>query len=194
MCRLGVSLMLTLLIGVAGSPARATGQPAADPDERITSRVETTAAGELILVETVEIRASLAAVWEAFTTPAGYASWAAPVVEIDLRVGGTIRTHYDPSAQIGDADTIVLRVVSYVPERLLTLQADISQNWPAIISEQAAQLYNVILFEPVTDDHTRVVSYGLGYRDSDDMRDMMNFFITANAQLYAKLVATLEAN
>ena len=189
-----IPLVLAVVIGVAGLSQAAAGQRATDADARIGSRVETTDAGELMLVETVNIRAPASRVWDAYTTSSGYASWAAPLAEVDLRVGGSIRSHYDPNGRIGDPQTITLRIVNYVPQRMLTLQADISSNWPEILTEQAAQLYNVILFEPVSEDRTRLVSYGLGYRDSEEMRELMNFFITANAQLYERLVAMLEGD
>ena len=187
-------LVLAVVIGVACLSQVATRQRATDADERIDIRVETTDAGELILVETVNIRAPVRRVRDAYTTSSGYTSWAAPRAEVDLRVGGSIRAHYDPNGRIGDAQTITIRVVNYVPQRMLTLQANISSNWPEILTEQAAQLYNVILFEPVSEDRTRLVSYGLGYRDSEEMRELMNFFMTANTQLYERLIAMLEGD
>lgn len=186
------SVTLTTLGGLASSPPAAAGQPATEPHARISSRVETTPAGELTLVETVDIEAPVSAVWEAYTTSKGFSSWAAPVAVVDLRAGGTIRTHYDPNARIGDPQTNTLRVVNYVPRRMLTLKADIAENWPAVLAAQAEHLYNVILFEAVADDRTRLVSYGLGYLDNPEMRELMTFFITANAQLYEQLIAALE--
>jgi len=195
-------LVIGLLLALIASASMFGSQPAAvgvAPDEtpsrkksRISSRVEKTKAGELILVETVIVAAPVDKVWDAYTTSAGFASWAAPVAEVDLRIGGSIRTNYDPKAKIGDPNTNTLRIVSYVPRKLLTLQADVSQNWPDVLKKQAADLYNVILFEEVAPAKTRLISYGLGYRDNKEMRDMMGFFIKANKTLYAKLIAVLE--
>lgn len=151
-----------------------------DKDRRIHIELQETAAGELILVETVLVAAPVGKVWDAYTTASGYAAWAAPVVQVDLRLGGTIRTHYNPKAKIGDPHTNTLRIINYVPRKLLTLQADISENWPEVLKSQASHLYNVILFEELANNRTRIVSYGLGYRDSKEMRDLMNFFIHAN--------------
>lgn len=165
---------------------------ASEAAPKVTSRVEETAAGELVLVQTVTIDAPVAEVWAAHTTAEGYAKWAAPVVAVDLRAGGRIRTHYDAEAKIGDPGTIELRVVNYVPERLLTLQADTSDNWPEILKEDAAHLYNVILFEPLGPARTRVVSYGTGYTKSAEMRRLLDFFAPANEGLYQDLIAQLE--
>ncbi len=75
---------------------------------------------------------------------------------------------------------------------MLTLQADISENWPEVLKEQAEHLYVVILFEPMTANKTRIVSYGVGYQDNKEMRGMLNFFVPANQGLYKKLKKVLE--
>ena len=172
--------------------AQAANAVSGETKSTISSKIQETKAGELILVETVIIAAPVDKVWAAYTPSAGYTSWAAPVAEIDLRVGGTIRTHYDPTAKIGDPKTITIRIVNYVPKKMLTLQADISENWPDILKEQAEHLYNVILFEELTGNKTRIVSYGLGYQDNKKMRDLMNFFVAANKGLYTKLLEAVE--
>jgi len=163
-----------------------------DKENRIHSELQKTAAGELILVENVLVAAPVSKVWDAYTTASGYATWAAPVVQVDLRLGGTIRTHYNPKAKIGDPKTNTLRIINYVPRKLLTLQADISENWPEVLKSQASHLYNVILFEELAENKTRIVSYGLGYQNNKEMRDLMKFFIHANRTLYTKLIAELE--
>ena len=61
-----------------------------DTKQEISSKIQKTKAGELILVETVIIPAPVGKVWAAYTTSAGYTSWAAAVAKVDLRVGGTI--------------------------------------------------------------------------------------------------------
>ena len=50
----------------------------------------------------------------------------------------------------------------------------------------------MVLFEEVAPNKTRLISYGLGYRDNKEMRDLMNFFIKANKTLYTRLIAALE--
>ena len=165
-----------------------------DPESSaITSRVETTDAGERILIHEVLINASVEDVWRAHTTDAGWALWSSPLVEIDLRVGGTIRTHYDEDAKLGDPGTNTLHIVNYVPRRVLTLKADISQNWPEVLKQDGDRLTNVILFEELDDNRTRLISYGIGYRDTPEYDNLMKFFISANEQLYGKLLTLLES-
>ena len=58
--------------------------------------------GPIVHEGTVE--ASLDQVWTAFTTSEGLRSWLAPHAEIDLRVGGLMRTNYSAQGQLGDAE------------------------------------------------------------------------------------------
>ena len=42
--------------------------------------------------------------------------------EIDLKVGGRMRTHYDPKGTIGDPNTIENTILAFEPNRLLVIQ------------------------------------------------------------------------
>ena len=100
-----------------------SGNGAGDPSEiPIQSRIIKTESEDLILVQEVVVEASVQRLWAAYTTEEGWRAWAAPAVEIDLRAGGTIRTHYGPEASVGDPGTNTLHILNYVPERVLTLQ------------------------------------------------------------------------
>ena len=183
---------LTLLFVLAVGSKPATAQPPA-ADTRIDSSIEHTASGQRILLHRFEVAAPVERVWKAYTTAEGWRSWAAPLAEVDLRVGGSILTHYDPAATIGDPGTNRLEIVNFVPERLLTLQADLSENWPEVLKEDAEGLYNVILFESRGEGTTAVESYGLGYRDRPEYDDLLGFFRSANERLLEGLVQILEA-
>jgi len=99
--------------------------------------------------------------WDRLISPA----WAAPLAEVDLRAGGTIWTHDGPEAKIGDPGTNILHIVNYVPERVLTLQAELSDRWPDVMKADAGNLMNVIVFDVVSDAEKHIRSYGVGYRD-----------------------------
>lgn len=161
-------------------------------EERITYRIDRTEDGGVVVTETVVVEASVGEVWKAYTTADGYTEWAAPSASIDLRAGGEIRTSYDTENGLDGAHVNVLRIINFVPERLLTLQADVSPNWPDVLKKDADNLYNVVLFESLDDGRTKITSYGLGYTDSPELRELMAFFERANHGLYAKLIASLE--
>jgi hypothetical protein len=42
--------------------------------------------------------------------------------EVELKVGGRMRTHYDSKGRIGDPKTIENTIISYDPERMLSMR------------------------------------------------------------------------
>ena len=182
--RIEALVILALVAALAGTSL-------AD-DGAVRSEVQKTDSGELVLVQELVIAAPVARVWEAYVTSEGWMAWAVPLAEVDLRAGGTIRTHYGTDAEIGDPGTITLHVVNYVPERVLTLQAEVSDRWPDVMKEDAENLMNVILFEPLGESETRIRSYGVGYSDRPAYNELMEFFIPANEGLLLKLKQHLE--
>jgi uncharacterized protein YndB with AHSA1/START domain len=181
------TLAIAIGIGLASGPGLAQ---VANP--QIESYVVKTDAHELILVQEVVVEAPIGEVWGAYTTSAGWMAWASPQAEVDLRAGGTIRTHYGPDAEIGDPGTNTLHIVNYVPERVLTLRAEISDRWPEVMKADEGKLMNVIVFDALGDAVTRIRSYGVGYRDLPAYDDLMEFFIPANEGLFQKLKEHLE--
>ena len=155
-----------------------------------TSQVVSTDANELILIQEVSFEASIEEVWRAYTTAEGWTAWASPKAEIDLRVGGTIRTAYQ--GEIGGENTNTLHIVNYVPERLLTLRAELSSSWPEVMQEDAERLSNVILFDETEDGVTRIQSFGIGYTNAPQYDQLMGFFIKANEGLFQNLRGYLE--
>ncbi len=163
-----------------------------EASKRISSNMIKTDAGERVVIQEVLLNARIEKVWDAYTTDDGWSAWASPAVKINLRAGGTIQTHYTPNAKIGDAGTNTLHIVNYVPQKVLTLRAELSERWPDIMKQDADNLMNVIVFEAISDNRTRILSYGVGYRDDPAYDKLMEFFIPANEGLYAKLIDYVE--
>ncbi|NNC47742.1 MAG: hypothetical protein HKO13_04830 [Sphingomonas sp.] len=150
---------------------------------------------QVFLQQTIVLDTDLASAWSLYTTSDGASRWMAPRIEVDLRAGGSMRSHYDPSATIGDPGTVEVRIVNYVPRRLLTLQADLSAveaDWltPEVRAAQD-QLYNVIEFEALGPDRTRITSWGIGYRDALGWEKMIAFFTRANEWTLGQLAAAV---
>ena len=182
-------------IGVIGivtpllpSQSKPTPQPPA-----IHSHIVKAKTGERTLVQELRVDASIDAVWRAYSTGKGWMAWASPVAKVDLRAGGTIQTHYTLGAKIGAPGTNTLHIVNYVPKRLLTLRADLRENWPALMKKDAGNLMNVIVFQQVSKTQTLVISYGCGYGTSPEYEKLLKFFIGANEGLLRKLKTHLES-
>lgn len=180
-------LVLFSVVGCEVERSQGDQIPTAAP---ATSVVSKTNANELILKQEVSFAASIEDVWRAYTTAEGWTAWASPKAEIDLRVGGTIRTAYE--GEIGGSNTNTLHIVNYVPNKLLTLRADVSSNWPEIMQEDSEKLSNVVLFDEIADGVTRIQSFGIGYTDAPEYDQLMSFFIKANESLYQNLRDYLE--
>jgi uncharacterized protein YndB with AHSA1/START domain len=163
-------------------------QEATDTAIDVLSEVIEAETGERYLRQELIVSASLADVWAAFTTEEGLQTWAAPVVEVDLRMGGSFKSNYDPEAEIGDPGTISVTFVNYVPLKLLTLQAELGDPFPEEIRQAQQRLYNILEFEEVDPERTRIVSWGVGYGKGGSWDEFMSFFIEGNEWSFSMLL------
>jgi len=121
------------------------------------------------------VNAPVAEVWRLFTTSEGYKSSGVDQAEVDLRVGGLIRTHYDPKGSLGDPQTMVNEILAYEPQRMLALRI---KQPPASFPyrDAVAGTWTIIYFTPSGQDMTHVRIVGLGYRDDAQSQAMRQFF------------------
>jgi uncharacterized protein YndB with AHSA1/START domain len=146
-------------------------QPQFNPSEQITEGV---------------VAAPVDAVWAAFTTKEGQESWNVAHAEIDLKIGGKMRTHYDAAGRIGDPNTIENTILSFEPRRLLVLQV---QNPPEKFPFKTAikKMWTVIYFEEAGLSLTRLRVVGTGYGDDEESQKLRSFFEKGNAYTLKKL-------
>ena len=153
----------------------------------VATLVPAAMAGDRILRTEAVVRAPVADVWKAFTTKQGIQSWMVPVAEIDLRLGGTLKTNYNPQARIGDPGTIVHRILSYEPERMLATQFTAPEGAPAA-AKLAQQTWVVYRFEPISAQQTRVTTSMMGWGEGPDWDESYKFFEKGNAWEMDQLV------
>lgn len=165
---------------------------AQEQSKRVKSTIDSTYQNELVLIQEFTVNAPIHAVWEAYTSKEGWENWSVPLAAIDFRIGGTIKTNYEPNGQIGDSTTIVTHIINYVPFRLLTLQAEITDNFPEFMKSEAKNFYNVIYFDEVEPERTHVKSFGIGYRNTPKYLELLKFFIPANEKTLMNLILYLE--
>ena len=135
--------------------------------DRITSTIDSSHSDNIILKQSFEIDVPLDSVWTAYTTEKGWESWATAIADIDFKINGVIKTNYNKDGKIGDDGTITLHIVNYIPKRMLTLQAELTSNFPEFMKEDEKDLFNMILFEEINPTKTKVVSYGIGYKRNE---------------------------
>ena len=126
------------------------------------------------------VNAPVQAVWQAWTTTAGLKSWLAPHADIDLRLGGLMRAHYDPKGTLGDPGTIENRVLAYEPERMLAIQvARAPENFP--FKAEVGSMWTVLHFQPTAEGGTQLRIVGLGFGADEAAQRMKEFFRRGNA-------------
>jgi uncharacterized protein YndB with AHSA1/START domain len=131
------------------------------------------------LVQERIISAPVDQVWTAFTTKQALESWMVAHAEIDLRVGGLMRTHYDPEGTLGDPQTIENTILSFHPQRMISIKATkppASFQWKDAIEK----MWSVIYLEPVGPGRTRVTCCGFGYDQSEASQEMRKHFDAGN--------------
>ena len=161
-------------------------------EQRVVSIIDSTNNRELVLIQEFTVNSPIDSVWNAYTTKKGWENWAVPLAEIDLKVGGFIKTNYNKAGKIGDSTTIVTYIINYVPKKLITLQAEITDNFPEFMKKEAKDFYNVIYFDETVKGKTSVKSYGIGYKNNPKYLSLMEYFIPANEKLLNNLILYLE--
>jgi uncharacterized protein YndB with AHSA1/START domain len=132
------------------------------------------------------VAAPLDDVWTAFTTKEGQESWMVAHSEIDLKISGKMRTHYDPKGSIGDAKTIENTIICYDPKRMLSLKVSKAPDgFP--FPNAVKNMWTVIYFEANSPMTTRVRIVGLGFGDDEESKKMRAFFDRGNAITLKKL-------
>jgi uncharacterized protein YndB with AHSA1/START domain len=138
------------------------------------------------LVTEAIINAPVSEVWRLFTTGEGMESWMVAHAEIELKVGGLMRTQYDPKGALGDANTIVNEVLSFEPERMLSIRVQQAPaNFP--LPEAVRSMWTVIYFQPLEPGMTNVRVVGLGFGEDADAHKLREYFRKGNAQTLEQL-------
>jgi uncharacterized protein YndB with AHSA1/START domain len=115
-------LLVASSIALAQSPVKVVKQPA--PDKA--------------LIFEVTIPASRAAVWQAFATSDGLSTWLTPGAVVDLRIGGEWTAHF-PGGSTGGGT-----ILSFVPEREMTMSAMAPEQFPTVRVERTTARFEFV--------------------------------------------------
>jgi uncharacterized protein YndB with AHSA1/START domain len=138
------------------------------------------AADEVSFVNEGVVPAPVDEVWKVFATSEGYKVMGPALAEVDLRVGGTIRSRYRTDGVLGDAETIENSIIDY---RAPVMMATRIQKTPASFpfKESWKSTWTVVTLTPTDDGtHLRVTSYGYG--TDEESLAMRRFFEAGNQQ------------
>jgi len=120
------------------------------------------AAAEDPVVNEAVIDGSADEIWRLITTKRGMESWMVPHADVDLRVGGFVRTNHAPDGKIGDPRTVTNRILALQPKQKLSFQiAELPEGIPMIASLLGT--WYEIQLKPLTRSQTRVRCVGRGF-------------------------------
>jgi len=164
---------------------------AAGQEVRNTSYI--TKSGERVLrIETV-VPVSTEEVWKAWTIPQELSQWIAPVVTIDLKIGGAISTNYDQKADIGAAGTIRLPIINYIEKQLITLKVNLNEKFPRSTRDEDHNLQEIVQIVDLGDGKTKVASSMVGWGAGKDWEQTYDFFARGNTWTYRQLAKYLSS-
>lgn len=138
------------------------------------------AADEASFVNEGVIPAPIDAVWNVFATSEGYKTLGPALAEVDLRVGGVIRSRYRADGVLGDAETIENVIVDYRAPVMMAIRI---QKPPASFPFKEAwkSTWTVLTLTP-TDDGTHLRAASYGYGTDEESLAMRKFFEAGNQQ------------
>jgi uncharacterized protein YndB with AHSA1/START domain len=150
------------------------------------------AADEVSFVSEGVVPASIDDVWNVFATSEGYKALGPALAEVDLRVGGTIRSRYRADGVLGDAETIENVILAYEPPTMMALRIE---RPPASFPFKEAWRapWTVITLTAVDAGHTHVRVASLGYGSDEESVAMRRFFEVGNHQTIETLRAHFSA-
>lgn len=118
------------------------------------------AAERMIVVER-EIDAPASRVWRVFTTPEGWEECVGVPLKVELRPGGPYEVWFAPDAPEGSRGSDGCKVLSYLPERMLSFSWNTPPNFPTLRAMGPLNIV-VIEFEARGEDrtHVRITHHG----------------------------------
>lgn len=161
-------------------------------ENNASSKLDTLQSGELMLKQEIVVNAPVERLWQAYTTEKDWKEWVTPIVEMDFKINGTIKSHYDPKAKIGDKGTIVIHILNYIPNKQITMQAEVAENFPEFMKGEEKNLYSIVEFSAINNSTTKVSLYGIGYKNEQRWLDLMKFFIQGNEMTLNNLKKFVE--
>jgi uncharacterized protein YndB with AHSA1/START domain len=136
-------------------------------------------ADELSFANEGVVDAPIEEVWKIFATSDGYTALGPALAEVELRLGGKIRSRYRSDGTLGDAETIENTILAYEPPTMMALRIT---KTPASFPFKTAwkSTWTVITLAPVESGKTLVRAASLGFGADEESIAMRRFFEAGN--------------
>jgi len=125
------------------------------------------------------VPASVEQVWNVFATSEGYRILGPALAEVDLRIGGTIRSRYAEDGTLGDEATIENTILAFEPPTMIATRI---RKPPAAFpfNEAWKHTWTVITLKPLDETQTFVRVASLGFGEDEESIAMRRFFEAGN--------------
>lgn len=148
----------------------------------------TTQYGEKVLQLSITVPISKQEAWKLFTTHDGLKKWLAPVVMIDMRTGGFIRSNYDSSKTLEDSSSIQLDIINYIEYQMLTLKVTLNNNFPMEARNTDKNLQEILEFRDAGNGNTKIISSMIGWGSGDAWNKTYDFFVRGNEWTFEEIL------
>jgi uncharacterized protein YndB with AHSA1/START domain len=139
------------------------------------------AADEVSFFNEGTVDAPIEQVWKVFSTSEGYKAMGPALAEVDLKIGGTIRSRYRADGVLGDGETIENTILAYEPPTMIAMRIQKTpQSFP--FKNAWKNTWTVVRLTPVGTDRTLVRATSLGYGSDEESLAMRRFFESGNQQ------------
>jgi uncharacterized protein YndB with AHSA1/START domain len=130
-------------------------------------------------------------VWKVWSTSEGYKAVGVALADVDLRVGGLIRSRYAADGTLGDDQTIENEILAFEPPRMIAIRIHKTpSNFP--FKEAWKHTWTVVTLTALPDGRTHVRAASLGFGTDSESVAMRRFFERGNAQTLDTLAARFE--
>ncbi len=119
-----------------------------------------------VLRKEIVVPASRAEVWKLWTTTDGMKAFLVSAAKIELRPGGPFELYFDTSAAPGLRGSEDCRILSYLPEEMLTFEWNAPPSNPT--RRDGERTWVVVQFDEIDPGQTRVRLSHLGWGDGAD--------------------------
>ncbi len=136
--------------------------------------------------------ATPAQIWPLFTSTEGITSWLVDSARIELRLGGAYELHFMAEAAEGTRGSEGCRVLSFVPERMLSF----TWNAPPMFPQRSQHTWVVLELDPSWQGtHLRLTHLGwpeAGFTDGSEWPEIFAYFERAWSGVFDALAAKLR--
>ena len=130
--------------------------------------------------KTITVSAPIADVWKAWTTSEGVNGFLGVRATVELRVGGKYEWLFDDKAPEGQAGSEDCKVLSYLPEKMLSFEWNAP---PTLPNARRQRTVVVILFDEKTPGQTTIDFTQFGFGMSEEWDKTFEYFNRAWGQV-----------